>query len=303
MKVAAKGTRALSWAASSRSRSLRTRSTLLSASSGGGVRPSSLTTMRSTSSSMPLAASTTSSTMSASPAPPHAASTIARSRRRFGAKMPGVSMKTSWLAPTMAMPRRVVRVVCTLRLTMATLVPTRVLTRVDLPALGAPMIATKPQRVSASGAAPGSAGWADIGAPLPHTLARQEGGGGRLLGRTLARPLPAGRLAALYPHLGREGGSVVRPLAVDLDVGRQLQALALHPLLQERLGVGRLGRRAAEPRRPVSPHHVTRRLVARLKEDGAKHGFARVGEDCLLVAPAALGLGVAEHQEWPQIQL
>ena len=55
----------------------------------------------------------------------------------------------------MAMPRSVVRVVCTLRLTIATLVPTSVLTSVDLPALGAPITAMKPQRVASGVSAPG----------------------------------------------------------------------------------------------------------------------------------------------------
>ena len=65
-----------------------------------------------------------------------AASTMARSRRRRGWNMPGVSMNTSWLAPSMAMPRTGARVVCTLWLTIETLLPTSALTSVDLPALG-----------------------------------------------------------------------------------------------------------------------------------------------------------------------
>ena len=112
--------------------------------------------------------------VSASPAPPQAASTMARSRRRRGAKIPGVSMNTSWLAPSTAMPRTGIRVVCTLRLTMLTLAPTRVLTSVDLPAFGAPMTAMKPQRVSGAGA------WSLIGGPS-HALAREQSGGGGLL--------------------------------------------------------------------------------------------------------------------------
>ena len=84
--------------------------------------------------------------MSASCAPPQARATMARSSRRRGAKMPGVSTKTICAAPSMAMPRISVRVVCTLGVTMETLVPTSALTSVDLPAFGAPMSATKPQR-------------------------------------------------------------------------------------------------------------------------------------------------------------
>ena len=86
--------------------------------------------------------------MSASLAPPHAVVTIARSSRRFGAKMPGVSISTSCAVSTIAMPRTSARVVCTLRLTIETLAPTSALISVDLPALGAPISAMKPQRVS-----------------------------------------------------------------------------------------------------------------------------------------------------------
>ena len=64
----------------------------------------------------------------------------------WGAKMPGVSMKMSWLAPSMAMPRTGTRVVCALRDTIVTLAPTSALTSVDLPAFGAPTMAMKPQR-------------------------------------------------------------------------------------------------------------------------------------------------------------
>ena len=47
------------------------------------------------------------------------------------------------------MPRISARVVCTLRETIVTLAPTSALTSVDLPTLGAPISATKPQRVAA----------------------------------------------------------------------------------------------------------------------------------------------------------
>ena len=47
----------------------------------------------------------------------------------------------------MAMPITRMRVVCTLGDTMLTFDPTMALTRVDLPALGAPTMATNPARV------------------------------------------------------------------------------------------------------------------------------------------------------------
>ena len=92
------------------------------------------------------AASITSSTRSASSAPAQAAATIARSSRRRGAKMPGVSTSRICASPSMAMPISRARVVCALALTIATFCPTSALTSVDLPALGAPITATNPQR-------------------------------------------------------------------------------------------------------------------------------------------------------------
>ena len=76
---------------------------------------------------------------------------MAVSRRFLGANTPGVSMKTSWLSPSVAMPRSGTRVVCTLCETIDTLAPTRALTSVDLPALGAPIMATKAQRWASGG--------------------------------------------------------------------------------------------------------------------------------------------------------
>ena len=76
---------------------------------------------------------------------------MARSSRRLGAKMPGVSMKTICASPSVTTPRICARVVCALWVTIETLVPTSELSSVDLPALGAPTSAMKPQRVFGSG--------------------------------------------------------------------------------------------------------------------------------------------------------
>jgi len=53
----------------------------------------------------------------------------------------------TWALPMSAMPRTGPRVVCALWVTMETLAPTSALVRVDLPLFGAPISATKPQRV------------------------------------------------------------------------------------------------------------------------------------------------------------
>src|SRR3954447_2985013 len=102
---------------------------------------------------------------------------MARSSRRRGAKIPGVSRNTSWAWPSIAMPRKSVRVVCTLGVTIATLLPTSALISVDLPAFGAPISATKPQRVPSCESS--------IETFRLHALALEHGGGGGLLGHPL----------------------------------------------------------------------------------------------------------------------
>src|SRR3954465_9546455 len=145
---------------------------------------------------MPALASSSTQTRSASWAPLQAVETMARSSRRFGAKMPGVSTRMICAPSSITMPRISARVVCTLRETMVTLEPTSALTRVDLPTLGAPISATKPHRVAAA------AGPAMLSAIGPFRLdppARQHGGRRRLLGGTLrtAEPLGGGAIGQL----------------------------------------------------------------------------------------------------------
>ena len=68
----------------------------------------------------------------------------------------------------MAMPSTRDRVVCTFGETMLTFAPTRRLTSVDLPTLGDPTIATKPQRVVAASGPSSPAGPGDAPRPAPE---------------------------------------------------------------------------------------------------------------------------------------
>ena len=156
--------------------------------------------------------------MSASRAPPQAASTIAVSRRFLGANTPGVSTKMSWLLPSLAMPRTGTRVVCTLCETIDTLAPTSALTSVDLPALGAPMTAMKPQRWSSTGGVSSSGSRLLMQFGSGNAFALEQRPGGRLLGSPLRSPLPARRRASIDAHLGGEARRVVGALAADLNV-------------------------------------------------------------------------------------
>src|SRR6201996_2325429 len=179
--------------------------------------------MASASSSIPARASSSTQTRSASCAPLHAVETMARSSLRFGRKMPGVSTRMICALFSMTMPRISARVVCTLRETIVTLAPTSALTSVDLPTLGAPISATKPQRVAALSAVIAAAGNAFA---LDHHACRD------LLGRALAAADAFGRRKPRQIDCDAELRIVMRPGALDLAVNRRRQALPLRPFLQ-----------------------------------------------------------------------
>src|SRR5580704_12096152 len=161
---------------------------------------------------------------------------MARSSRRRGEKIPGVSTKISCAAPSMAMPRTSVRVVCTFGVTIEILAPTSALASVDLPTLGAPISATKPQWVvgSAGAARPCSSAIAPFGL---DALARQHGGGGGLLGGALGTAGAFGRrkIGQLYGNAKYRTmiGTGARHLVVD----RGRQAARLRPFQQHGLGI------------------------------------------------------------------
>ena len=176
---------------------------------------------------------------------------------------------------------RGMRVVCTLWLTIETLAPTSALTSVDLPALGAPMTAMKPQRVARPRPS-GSLIWR-----RRHTPSRASSAvAAACSAARLLAPSPRAGLRALDAHLGGEARRVVGALAGDLDVVRQVEALALRPLLQRRLGIGRLGRASprawrpsarAPPRAPCRsrPRGRWRRAAPRRRRPGSSPCRAR----------------------------
>src|SRR5689334_13975056 len=130
------------------------------------------------------------------------------------------------------MPRISARVVCTLRETIVTLAPTSALTSVDLPTLGAPISATKPQRVASPESSPASAVIAGADA-----LALDHHGSRDLLCRPLAAAHPLRRRKPRQIDRDAELRIVMRSAAFDFAVDRGRQALALRPFLQNGLGI------------------------------------------------------------------
>src|SRR6266702_2003878 len=204
--------------------------------------------------------------------------------------MPGVSMKMSCASPAVAIPRSGARVVCALWETIVTLVPTSALMSVDLPTLGAPMRATKPQRLSSGAPAAGSA----IEAFRLDALAGQHGGGGGLLGRALGAAEPFRRRAVGKLDSDAELGIMVGPGPLDLAIGRGGEAARLRPFLKHSLGVPQRPHGRAHARLPQPADQFRGRRVAAVDEHGPDQRLANVGEDGGTVAPARIVLGRPE---------
>src|SRR2546430_6040301 len=274
IKVSSNFRRSLAAFASASSFSRGTRSILLITRILGCATLASVVRMVSASLSMPSLASSSTQTRSASCAPVHAVSTMARSSRRFGAKMPGVSTSTSCALFSTRMPRISARVVCTLRETIVTLAPTSAFTSVDLPTLGAPISATKPQRVAAGTPSLLTSGFifAANFLALDHRERRA------FFRRAL---VGAGALRRLQPRQGHrdtEHRIVLRPGAIDLAIDRRRQAFRLRPFLQARLGIAQRPAMFAHPLGPVPFDEFCRRLIAAVEIDRPDHGLADIAE-------------------------
>src|SRR5437870_10950719 len=247
MKVCSNFMRSLAACASAKSFSRGIRSILFSTRIFGCWTVASLFRIASASSSMPALASSSTQTRSASWAPLQAVETMARSSLRFGEKMPGVSTRMICALSSITMPRISARVVCTLRETMVTLEPTSALTRVDLPTLGAPISATKPQRV------PAGAALSETSAVITaYAFALDHNGSSDLFGGTLAAADAFGRREPRQIHRYPELRIVVRPGALDLAICRRRQALGLGPFLQRGLGIAQRAPVLAHPLGPVA---------------------------------------------------
>src|SRR5256884_6238546 len=268
MKVLSNFMRSLAACASAKSFSRGIRSILFSTRIFGCATVASLARIASASSSMPAFASSSTQTRSASWAPLQAVETMARSSLRLGEKMPGVSTRMICALSSITMPRIRARVVCTLRETMVTLEPTSALTSVDLPTLGAPISATKPQRVSADVA---SAEDSTVIAAAADAFAFDHHGGGNLLGGALGAADAFGGRQSRQIDGDAELRVVMRPGALDLAIDRRRQSLALGPFLQHRLGIAQRPARLAHPFQPAAPDEMRRPCIAAVEIDRPDH--------------------------------
>src|ERR1041385_3806364 len=285
MKVISKRTLSLAAWASASNDSFATRSILLRIRSFGRLTSIMGSRIASASSSRPLRASISNATKSASCAPPHAVVTMARSSRRRGEKMPGVSTKISCASPSAAMPRIRARVVCTLRDTMVTLEPTSALSSVDLPALGAPISATNPQRVS---------NLLDINMVDGNADLAQHGGGCSLFGGALGIADAFGWRPVWKHHSDIKLRLVVRPCTRDFLISRPPQSTRLCPFLEHRLGVAQRLERLLHAIFPEPLDQFLRSFVAAVEENRADQRLTGIAENRGAQSPAGIIFRTAE---------
>src|ERR1700716_50068 len=283
--------RSLAACASASSFSRGIRSILFSTRIFGCFTVASFVRIASASSSIPALASSSTQTRSASCAPLHAVDTMARSNLRFGRKIPGVSTRMIWASFSITMPRISARVVCTLRETIVTLEPTSALTSVDLPTLGAPISATKPQRVAAGAA---SSGGSSVMGTAADAFAFDHHGRCDLFGGARAAADASGRREPRQIHRYAELRIVMRPGALDLAIDRRRQPLALRPFLQHRLGIAQRPPRLAHPLGPVALDKLRRSSIAAVEKHRADHRLANVAEHGFAQAGARSGADRAE---------
>src|SRR5579875_1735034 len=202
----------------------------------------------------PARPSTTSSTKSASSARLRAVRFRCWPRAVFGLCKPGVSTKTAWASPRVKTALTAERVVCGLPETIETFVPAIALSKVDLPTLARPAMATTPQRdlggtVSGTGSFPTCA--------LAPGLARRSGPRvvGRLIGACpFLRPWGIG-LAGLPPGASPAGTHFGQSRDQDLSDPSALDLLR-HQVV--RVVVGRLSLDGDVAQQAVkkAPHRV-----------------------------------------------
>ncbi len=156
-------------------------------------------------------------------------------------------------------------------MTIETFSPTSALMRVDLPALGAPMMATNPHRVSLMSRSTGREKPAPP--PVPRPRCRARGADFRL------------EAVKRDPH--DKMGGVCRTAALDLLITRRRQRARLGPFLHRRLGVAGGLFVGGDAIAPAAEDEGFGGLKAPVDEHCANQGFAHVSEDRLLLAAAS----------------
>src|SRR6185436_4336138 len=170
----------------------------------------------------------------------------------------------------MVIPRIRARVVCTLCEMMLTFEPTRALSSVDLPALGAPIRATKPHCVLLSCPLSGSA----IKLVRRHADTREHGGGGGLFGRAFGISQTFSRRPIRQYDCNTELRIVMRTRTGKLTIGGRRQPARLRPFLQHGFRIAQRPQRLEHALFPETHDQLVSGLVAAIDEYRSDQRFA-----------------------------
>ena len=148
--------------------------------------------------------------------------------------------------------------------------------RVDLPAFGAPMRATKPQRVWPPGAAVHAAPFWPV---LTDAFARDERRRRRLLGEALRKAFRLGPRIARHFDGNREFRRVIGAGSRGLAIEGRRKATRLRPFLQQRLRIAQRVVWRAHSRAESGGDDGFGRAIARVEENGADDRFANIAQN------------------------
>ena len=191
------------------------------------------------------------------------------------------------------MPRSSARVVCTLGVTIATLVPTSALISVDLPALGAPISAMKPQRrrlpIAVAAAQPSAR---SASTPSRFSMAAAAA----CSAARLERPSPsAGSGSADRPRRGipdRDAARCARPRGRPASAGRAPAPIPAAWSSDRAAAATGVRMRSPQSRSTSSAAAV----IAAVEKHRADQRLADIGQDRGAPPAAGIGLRSAEPQ-------
>ena len=216
---------------------------------------------------------------------------------------PGVSTKTNWVAPSVRMPVMRCRVVWALREVMLIFWPTSALSRVDLPTLGLPTMAIRPQRWRTGGRRLAGIRFVRSFWGCLRACALSRSSMAAAAACSPARrepPMPrSSRPSSTISHSTSKVCLWAAPERSDDAVDRQLHFAPLQPFLQFGLGVLGGGLPCCGLISTASNSRCTRacgRGVAGIEVDGADHRLQRIGQDRRPVAAAGARLAFAQPQ-------
>src|SRR5262245_38310102 len=174
---------------------------------------------------------------------------------------------------------------------MLTFDPTSAFNNVDLPALGAPMSAMKPQRVESSA----------IKLVRRHADAGKHLGGGGLFGRALRTADAFGWRPIRQHDRNAKFRIMMGSCSRELPVVGSWKTARLRPFLQDRFRIAQRAQRLEHPLFPETGDQLVGRVVAAIDEHRADKRLAYIRQYRGSTPAARMRLGTAELEHGSEV--